>query len=239
MFEIKIVRDEFHESFDYDEKGNLKLDSAGKPIEIKAPHYTFHVSDDEGKTWLPSLKWFRECTVEGLPKTYYIDRCINRLKLGASRTAFGDALPVMRDGQLVGFTGPSPSSPPCRAKVFQDDSPPKITMTESHGGVLKPKEERKKWKAIIDGKELPGEFPSEMAARAACAIHCFMTRGKLGNFEYIHARLKELVPEGKEFRVWACPECNEIRATVDGQEYKLGWNKETQELERVKAFTRI
>lgn len=178
-----------------------------------APWYTFLVSDDDGKTWLPSMKWYRECNVPGLPKTYYVERCINRLKAGRSSEAFGGHQVVTEGGHVVGI---SKAAKQGRATVKAASGPTEVKIV---GG--KPREARRGFVGVVDGTSL-GEFPTEAAAKSACAIHAFMTRNKLGR---IHHAMERLQAEfhGKECKVFACCERHEIVATVDGAEYSIGW----------------
>lgn len=210
MFEFKVVRAEVHDSFEMDKGGKLKS--------VKAPCYTFHVSDDGGKTWVPSLKWYRECTVKGLAKTYYIDRCINRLKAGASREAFGSSLSVSLDN------GNSASAQRNgRASIKMIEHKGEMEMV-AKGGKEKPREKRPTYKAFVDNQEI-GEFPSEQTAKGAAAIYAFMTRGKLGRIHYARTRLMELIPNfpPESYKVWACTEEERIRAKIGEQEYSIAW----------------
>ena len=218
MHEFKIISQDFREGVNPD----------GSPL--MRTYYSFHVSD--GKDWFPSMKWFPICTVAGLPKTYYVERCINRLKAGASREANGDALLVMQGADVVGLAKVK-GGKSGRGEVFQDSGPAKVEQVKSHGGQVKPREERKKWKAKVDGAELcgvdgkPVEFPDEKSARAATAIHAFLTRGKVGRISHARERLEELVPGGSVYAVWTCCKENSIRAAVDGVEYAIGWAKDS------------
>lgn len=189
-------------------------------VEGKDSPYTFHVSDD-GETWYPSLKWFHECAVIGLPKTYYVDRCINRLKAGRSTEAFG-MMTILVDG--VPHEARVRGTPLGRAHVYLDPSPPEIEEVALHGGGTKRREKRKGYRAMVDGIELATEFPTEAAAKAAAATHAFMTRNKLGRLSHVLERFKELVP-GTDHKVWACCTDNKIRATCGGVEYSIGWLK--------------
>jgi hypothetical protein len=208
MHEFRVVRQEFPET----------VDATGAPV--LAAWYTFHVSED-GTTWFPSLKWFRECNVAGLPKTYYVDRCVGRVKAGRSAEAFGQSAVVLADGKPVGFAAVEKGRG--RGAVYAETGPAKVAMVTGRGGLAKPREERKGFKAKVDGAELPRTYPTEAAAKAACAIHCFMTRHKLGRVAHVLERLKEEFPDAKEHKAWACCQENAIRATVDGVEYAIGW----------------
>lgn len=219
VYEFKIVREEFPEP-----------GPEGTPVLV--PWYTFHVSDDGGQTWLPSLKWYRECVTAGLPKTHFVDRCIGRLKLGASREANGDGLVLMKDGAPVGLAMPQ-GGRIGRGAVFQKDGPAETELVPTRGGA-KLREKRRPWCAQVDGALLadrdgsPVEFPDEKSARGAMAIHAFMTRGKLGRIAHAREQLMALVPGGKEYRVWACCGQNSVRATVDGVEYALAWTRDPE-----------
>lgn len=224
MHEFKIVREEFHETYD----------DAGKAV--LAPSYTFHVSDDGGKTWFPSMKWYPECKTPGLPKTYFIDRCVNRLKAGRSSEAFGP-VSVLVDGQPVAVKLP-PGIKPGRATVVAESGPANVEMVKSHGGGSKPRERRKGFKVVADGVELSASYPTEAAARSAAAVHCFLTRNKLGRVGHALEKLKAEFPSS-ECKVWACAKHNGIRATVDGKEYSIGWVRDSAGEWTVEKFKQI
>lgn len=195
MHEFTIVKKEFYEG----------EDAEGKPF--TKDWYTFLVDG------FPSLKWFRACEVQGLSPTYYVDRCINRLKAGKSREAFGGIqVGVENSGRMV-VMGETAG----RGIVYQDTSPPEVSMVNG-----KRREKRKGFKFSCDGVEASQVYPSEQAARAACAIHCFMTRSKLGCIPKVLLRLKEEYPNG-DCKVWACKETNGIRAMVGETEYLIAW----------------
>lgn len=210
------------------------------------PYYTFHISDDGGKTWYPSMRWFHECSVKGQPKTYYVDRCIERLKAGRSAAAFGTAPYVLAGEEIVGRVKMGTTSG--RGSVERESGAAETERVPVKGGT-KPREVRKGFRGLVDGipladeKDTPRSFPTEKAARAAVAIHCFLTTGKAGRRDHLIERLKELVPDGTEYKVWLCCDEDALRATVDGTEYAIAWLKPGESpdgewyVERVKPLT--
>lgn len=136
-----------------DESKAGRVDKNGAPLEC----YTFTVNGT------PSMKWFKPCQVEGLLATYYVERCIGRLKAGRSREAFGGPVLAMgAAGDLVWMEAPAPR------------------------GSVRRCEKRNRWVYTLDGREAEQTYPTEATAKEACACAAFMTRGKLG-------RLKEAV----------------------------------------------
>lgn len=205
MSEFTIVRQEFRKGFD--EQGNP----------VVGPYYTFLVDG------APSLFWQPECSVPGLPKTYYIDRTINRLKAGRSE-AFGPPMVAVGGKPVVpasalGLDGKEKKN---RARVFKDDTPPVLELVTVHGGGTKPRESRPGYRYELDGVTSAETYPSEAAARAACAVKAFMTRSKLGRLEEAKATFEAANP-GLSCTVYACPKEHTIYANVNGVKYSVGF----------------
>lgn len=160
---------------------------------------------------MPSLKWFKACNDPAKPETFFVERCISRLKMGRSSEAFGPHK-VQVDGKIAGAVAGKKG----RAEIVQPNGPPEVVLLNG-----KPKEVRRPFCVTVDGKKVC-ECHTEEDARGAAAIHAFMTRDKLGQ---IPAAAEKLAAEnpGKECKVWACRETHGIRATVDGEEYSIGW----------------
>lgn len=210
------------------------------------PHYTFLVDG------APSLKWFRECTVLGLPKTYYVDRCVARLKAGRSREAFGDAPEVRLDGRAL-----DPGAAPDRDRIaaalrsqgLGEGRVGHVLRTLSAGGGVhrgrgglhreepepapasegapatrsgKPSPSRPAWRYVLDGRRSTQSYPTEQSARAACAVAAFMSRGKLGRLAEAQGALEAAYPD-RPCKVWACAKEHCVRAKVDGAEYLIRW----------------
>lgn len=209
MIKYEIVQYDFHK--EYNDKGTP----------VSEPWYTFLIDGQ------PTLKWFKECTVEGLPKTYYVDRCINRLKEGKSKEAFG-GVSLALDGSKVVANGTKSG----RGRVFLDTSPPTYETVKG-----KKREKRKGYKYEVDGVESDKDYSTEALAKEACAVHCFLTRNKLGQLKTAEEQLQSSFPEGT-CKVWACSETHTIRATVDEQEYSIGWiqSGDTWVVERFKPI---
>lgn len=234
MAEFKIVGQEFPE-LGYNPDGTAMLDAAGNHVQVMKPWLTFLV---DGK---PSLKWFRECAVEGLPKDYYVQRCIKRLQSGFSREAFGDAPTILKDGVPVtvdvgdrvsaeeflvkaGFDRSRVKAmlaklPSGKGRGAVEEIPADGQRTTGSGKVV---QARPRFRYVLDGKPSVETFPTEAAARAACAVQAFMTRGKLGTLGLIEAALRAAHP-GKSCEVWACAADHEIKASVDGKQVAIGW----------------
>lgn len=169
---------------------------------------------------VPSLLWANECHVQGLPKTYYIDRVIGRLKEGRS-AAFGAA--AVKVGDQV-FSAPPGKT--VRASVVQKAAAGAVKFEAAPGGTLKPREPRPSWTYVLDGTESKETFPTEQAAKTACAIKAFMTRGKLGRLDEVRAILTEKHP-GKECKVFVCPRRHAVVATVSGVPHAVGIDPST------------
>jgi len=215
-------------------------DASGTPQE--RPYYSFTVDG------VPSLKWYPECNVPGLPKDYYVQRCLKRLQAGRSAEAFGSAPAVAVNGQVVALATASPDwsavekqlesagvAPHLREKAINamrlsakqgrgevKPIPAGEPITVIKDGRREQREQRPKWTFLLDGQECGEEFPSEQAARAACAMKAFLTRHKVGQIPAALAKLQEEFP-GRECKVWACGEQHGICATVDGEAYSIGW----------------
>jgi hypothetical protein len=201
---------------------------------------------------VPSLHWLPQCDVPGLPADYHIQRTLARLRAGRSKEAFGDAPRVEVDGQPVPATaltdsrlaslrtqleaaGVAPAlvqstlqnlrqaSGQGRGSVHQVETSGEPTTVVSRGGQSKPREARPVWRYTLDGLDSTDTYPSEAAARAACALAAFMSRHKLGRLKEVQARLEAEFP-GQACRVWVCPQEHAIRATVDGVEYHIAWS---------------
>lgn len=203
MHDIKIVREEFHEYTD--EKGNS----------VKSPWYTFTVDD------VPSMQWFRECLTPDLGPTYFVQRCINRLRQGRSSEAFGSQY----------------TNEPGRGKVMLEPGPVKYEIIKVSEGI-KRREIRKGWVYTLDGVQCEKVYTTEQEAKSACAIAAFMTRHKAGQIENALTLLQEEFPES-ECKVWACAETHGIRVTVDGEEYAIGWIKDESGKWSVEKFKKI
>jgi hypothetical protein len=202
---------------------------------------------------VPSLHWLPQCDVPGLPKDYYIQRTLNRLRSGRSKEAFGDAPQVAVDGVPVAVTSLTEdrfqaiesqlrsagvpdslvastlrslrqASGQGRGSVYPDPTPAAPTTVVSRGGQTKTREARPLWRYSLDQLESSETFPTEAAARAACALAAFMTRHKLGRLAEVQARLEAEFP-GQACKVWVCPKEHAIRATVNGLEYLIAWSR--------------
>ena len=214
-------------------------------IEVTRLHYSFTVDG------IPSLYWVPECKVKGLPPTYHIDRTIAGLRAGRSSEAFGRAPEVSVGGSVVERAAPTEerlsiiesellskgipadqvaramdvvreASKPGRGSVLKDRGDPKVEEVTSHGGRTKPREKRAGWRYTLDGVQSEDSYPTEAAARSACAFAAFMTRGKLGAVPTVLAVLQSQFPS-RECRVWVCAEDYEVKASVDGKEYGIVW----------------
>lgn len=200
-------------------------------IEIVGPSYPEQYLDADGEPQeryfysflvdgVPSLKWYPECNIPGLPKTYYVERCMNRLKAGRSSEAFGTAPMIAVNGQVLNSAALSAGNGRGAIKQLKAKS----TQLVAQGDRSKPVEGRPLFKYVLDGKESSEEFPTEAAARTACAFKAFMTRHKLGQIPAAQLALEKEFP-GKVCKVWACPQDHEIKATVGGKQYAIGWVK--------------
>lgn len=193
----------------------------------------------------PSLKWFPECKVEGLAPTYHVDRCISRLKAGRSREAFGPAPEVSVGGVPLRTEDDSQETKALeamksagvpeslakqaveqlkklqgkgRGRVYSEEGKAPEGTTDSG----KPRTARPVWRYSLDGKPSEKTFPTEAAAREACATAAFMTRGKLGRLAEVKAALEAQFP-GVECKVWACKGEHCVRAKAGEVEYLIGW----------------
>lgn len=157
--------------------------------------YTFLVDG------VPSLKWFHRCHLSGHAPTFYADRCIGRLKKGLSREAFG--------GPAVMLAGASAAPPAGRGKVYQAGT---VAYTSKAGKSV----ERAAWKYDLDGQCCGETYPTEDAAKAACALAAFMSRGKLGRVGEAQAALEAAHP-GCSCKVSVCAKKHKVVAEVDGK----------------------
>lgn len=198
MHEIKVIGPLYPETY-RDDQG----------VERVRRHYSFTVDG------VPSLYWQPECATPGLPPTYFIDRTIKALDAGLSREAFGGGPALSMNGSAV----PSPSAG--RGRVYPEAGETE-TETVAHGGRQKAREKRKGWKVALDGVELAETYPTEPAAKRACAIMAFMTRGKVGHIPRVLDKLKTENP-GRECAVFVCPDEHEVAATVDGRKVGIVW----------------
>lgn len=133
----------------------------------------------------PSLKWFHPCTIEGLSRTYYVERCINALKAGLSREAFGGPVATIRSAD-----GPARQvnlNPGGRGKVFHEDAEAAETTTRSGKTVRRG---GRRYRYSLGGQPSEESYPTEAAAKEACAVAAFMTRGKLGRLVEVESAFK-------------------------------------------------
>ena len=198
--DIKIVGPAYPETF---------LDEQG--VEQTRSFYSFLVDG------VPSLKWLPECNVPGLPKTYYIQRTINRLMSGRSSEAFGSN-PTVIDGAGRIMAMPHRAG----RGVVRKIEPTVESTTVVRGGRTKTVEPKPTFRFTIDGVESKEEFTTEQIAKTACAVAAFMTRGKLGAIPAALEKLKAEFP-GKDCKVWACPKDHEVKASVDGKLVAIAW----------------
>lgn len=210
IMDIKIVGPLFPETY---------LDNEGK--EHTRGFYSFTVDG------VPCLKWWPECRVEGMPKDYYAQRCIDRLKAGRSDVLGKGA------GVAAGGTGATVMS----GGIGQRATIATVEVVKKPGTATVTYD-RPRFRFILDGKESTETYPTEGLARGAAAIAGFMTRDKLGAIPDTLAILKEQF-SGQKCHVWVCPEEHEICATVDGQRYAISWARDSNGKFYAERFKKI
>lgn len=164
---------------------------------------------------VPSLMWFPDASSEdhpGRPADYFVQRAIGRLNAGRSTEAFGGPVAVASAGEVRA------ASQPARGRVEQLGQPTEATI-DIRG---KPQSGRPRFTYTLDGKPSEDSYATEAEARAACAVAAFMTRGKLGKIQAAHSALQEEYP-GAECAVYVCDKRHKVCATVDGEEYHVGF----------------
>lgn len=230
--EIKIVGPLFPETY-LDDKG----------AEQTRGFYSFTVDG------VPSMKWYPECRVPGLPIDYYVRRCVKRLEAGQSAEAFGASPVVSLNGKPVALESAAPDFADVMTKLtvagVPDDlaakaidvlrrgskagrgsvrevAPKGVPLAVVQNGRTKMREAKPTYRYTLDDIECEEDFPTEAAAKRACALRAFMTRHKLGQIPAAQKALETAFP-GRACRVWACAKEHGICATVDGERYSIGW----------------
>lgn len=215
---IEIFQDTKHQKQAYGEDGSPLVDGDGNPV-LEA-------------------KW--TFTVDGQPSLYYspnehgIRRVVERLRQGRSREAFGGSGVVVDGAGVVQAVAHLPSAigsagaeaqatKQGRGCVTCEDGPVAMAATRANPKKVKPRggNARKVFRATVDGKCLGKTFASEAEAKAACAIACFMTRGKLGKLAETAAAFEAQL--GRKATVAVCPERHAVVCRDEaGVEYAFG-----------------
>lgn len=157
----------------------------------------------------PTLMWWPICKEESLGWDYFARRAIKRLQAGREDSLGGMVKPVR-----AGFQATAEDAP--RGRVFSV-----TTGTPTVNARGKTREAPARWKYALDGVESEKDYPTESAAREACACAGFLSRGKLGRLDAIRAAI------GEGATVGVCPERHRIVARdAAGVEYAVALDGE-------------
>lgn len=166
------------------------------------PSFTFTVDG------APALMWFRTERAA--------QRKIDRLRAGRSNVFGGPALLV--DGKPVGQA----DGPKIRANIVKSASEVTTETVKMKSGREKPREKRPGWDYELDGQHFAVAVTSENEARELCAVHAFVTRGKLSRVGDAAALVEKRfgVSGAKAF---ICPKRHKVMVRDEsGAEYVIG-----------------
>ena len=119
------------------------------------------------------------------PTEYAAHRVVTRLEQGRSGEAFGRSVAVAGDRDVR----VAEALPKARGRVVEVPKKGKEKVALG-SGKEKEREAKPSYKYVLDGKESADEYPTEAAAREACAFAAFMTRGKLGRLAEVEEAVK-------------------------------------------------